>query len=142
MSTLWCCPSRISSDDHAIAQLPRCPEGWFWRGCRCVWYGCNMRLSVSGQKRFLWTHKRVDLSPPPVVGLVLQVGVAEKFPQALGLQSLHPYLRVSKAGSMSHSHRGGWGRGQETCTTKLLAKLVFLRQILLNQPLLRLLRQP
>ena len=38
----------------------------------------------SGQKRFLWTHKEADLAPHPVVGLVLQVGDTEKFPQALG----------------------------------------------------------
>ena len=44
----------------------------------------------SCQKRFLWTHKEVDLAPHPVVGLVLQVGDTEKFPQALGLGSLDP----------------------------------------------------
>ena len=26
----------ISSADHGIAHPPRCPEGWFWRGCRCM----------------------------------------------------------------------------------------------------------
>ena len=48
------------------------------------------------QKRFLRTHKGVDLAPHPVVGLVLQVGNAEKFPQALGFEGLDPILRVSK----------------------------------------------
>ena len=48
------------------------------------------------QKRFLWTHKGVDLAPRPVVDLVLQVGDAEKFPQALGFESLCPFFRVSK----------------------------------------------
>ena len=52
----------------------------------------------SCQKRFLWTHKEVDLAPRPVVGLVLQVGDAEKFPQALGFGSLDPFFRVSKQG--------------------------------------------
>ena len=33
-----------------------------------------------------------------VIGLVLQVGDVEKFPQALGFESLDPYLRVSKQG--------------------------------------------
>ena len=28
--------SSISSADHSVAHLPRCPEGWFWRGCRGV----------------------------------------------------------------------------------------------------------
>ena len=49
----------------------------------------------SCQKRFLWTHKEVDLAPHPVVGFVLQVEDAEKFSQALGLE-------------MSHGHGGGW----------------------------------
>ena len=35
----------------------------------------------SGQKRFLSAHKEADLAPHPVVGLVLQVGCAEKLPQ-------------------------------------------------------------
>ena len=35
-------------------------------------------------------------APHPVVGLVLQVEDAEKFPQALGLESLDPFLKVRK----------------------------------------------
>ena len=42
------------------------------------------------QKRFLWTHKEVDLAPHPVVGLVLQVGDTERFLQALGFGRLDP----------------------------------------------------
>ena len=42
----------------------------------------------SCQKRFLWTNKEVDLAPHPVVGLALQVEDTEKFPQALGFESL------------------------------------------------------
>ena len=52
----------------------------------------------SCQKRFLWTHKGVDLAPHPVVGLALQVGNAEKFPQALGFEGPDPYPRVSQQG--------------------------------------------
>ena len=52
----------------------------------------------SCQKRFMWTHKGVDLALQPVAGLVLQVGDAEKFPQALGFEGLVPLLRVSKQG--------------------------------------------
>ena len=59
---------------------------------------CKFPSLDSCQKRSLWTHKEVDLAPHPVVGLVLQVGDAEKFPQALCLDSLHPFLRVSKQG--------------------------------------------
>ena len=40
------------------------------------------------QKRFLWTHKEVDLALHPVVGLVLQKGDTEMFPHALGFRSL------------------------------------------------------
>ena len=44
---------------------------------------CNFPSLESCQKRFLWTHKEADLAPHPVVGLVLLVGDAEKFPQAV-----------------------------------------------------------
>ena len=59
---------------------------------------CQFPSLDNYQKRSLWTHKEVDLAPHPVVGLVLQVGDAEKFPQALCLDSLNPFLRVSKQG--------------------------------------------
>ena len=47
---------------------------------------CKFPSPDSCQKRFLWTHKEVDLPPHPVVGLVLQVEDAKKFPQALGFK--------------------------------------------------------
>ena len=59
---------------------------------------CKFPSLDSCQKKFLWTHKEVDLAPQPVVGLVLQVGDAEKFPQALGYERLDPFYRVSKQG--------------------------------------------
>ena len=61
---------------------------------------CKFRSLDSCQERFLWTHKEVDLAPHPVVGLVLvlQVGDAEKFPHALGFESLNLFFRVSKQG--------------------------------------------
>ena len=43
-------------------------------------------------------HKEVDLARHPVVGLVFQVGDAEKFPQALRFEGLDPCLRVRKQG--------------------------------------------
>ena len=46
----------------------------------------------------MWTHKDVDLALHPVVGPLLQVGGAEKFPQALGFESLDPFFRGSKQG--------------------------------------------
>ena len=54
----------------------------------------------SCHKRFPWTHKEADLAPHPVVCLVLKVRDAEKFPQALGFESLDPFLRVSKQGQL------------------------------------------
>ena len=53
---------------------------------------CKFPFLDSCLRRFLWAHKEVALVPHPVVGLVLQVGDAEKFPQALGFKSLHPFL--------------------------------------------------
>ena len=43
-------------------------------------------------------HEEVDLTPLPVVDLVLQVEDTEKFPQTLGFESLDPFFRVSKQG--------------------------------------------
>ena len=59
---------------------------------------CKFSSLDSCQKRFLWTHKEVDLALHPVVGLVLQGRDAEKFPQALGFESLGSFLRVSQQG--------------------------------------------
>ena len=56
-----------------------------------------------------WHHKEADLVPQPVAGLVLRVGEAEKFPQALAFQSLDLFVRVSQRGTpMFHNHTGGW----------------------------------
>ena len=62
---------------------------------------CRFPSLDSCQKRFLWTHKGVDLAPHPVVGLVFQVGDAEQFPQALDFEGLDPFFRVSKQGACS-----------------------------------------
>ena len=59
-----------------------------------------MQVSVSGQlpEEFLWTNEEVDPTLQPVFGLVLQVGDAEKFPQALSFKSLDLLFKVSKLG--------------------------------------------
>ena len=49
MSTLWCCPSSISSADHGVTHPPRCPEGWFWRGCHGLLHARTVQVSVSWQ---------------------------------------------------------------------------------------------
>ena len=69
---------------------------------------CAFRFNNSCQKRFLWAHKKVDLAPHPVVGRVPEIGDAEIFLQALGLERLDPFSQSQQAGSMSHCHRGGW----------------------------------
>ena len=68
---------------------------------------CKFPSLDSCQKRFLWTHKEIDLAPHPVVSLVLQVGDTEKFSYALGSESLDPLLS-QQAASMSHNHSGSW----------------------------------
>ena len=79
MSTLWCRPSSISSAVYGVAHHPRCPEEWFWKGCCGIWHARTMQFPSLGscQKRFLWTHKEVDIAPHPVVGLVFQAGSAD-----------------------------------------------------------------
>ena len=49
MFTLWCCPARISTADNSVTHPPRCPEGWFWRGCCGMWHALTMQVSVSRQ---------------------------------------------------------------------------------------------
>ena len=52
--------------------------------------------------------KAVDLAVHPVIGLVLQVVDADKFPQVLGFESLDPLFQSQQVGYIFHSHRGGW----------------------------------
>ena len=66
---------------------------------------CKFLSLDSCKKRFLWTHKEVDLAPHPNAGLVLQVADVEKFPQSLGFESLDPFFHSQPTGSMFHSHR-------------------------------------
>ena len=53
---------------------------------------CEFPSLHSFQKQFLKAHKEVGLAPQLVTGLVLQVGDVRKLPQALGLESLVPFL--------------------------------------------------
>ena len=54
---------------------------------------CEFPFLDSCQKKFLWTHKEVDLALHAVVGLVFQVGDMEKFPHALSFESLDPFFQ-------------------------------------------------
>ena len=97
---------------------------------------CKFPSLDSRQKRFLGTHSKVDLAPHPVVGLVLQVGNAEKFPQALCFESLDPFFfffQSQQAESMFHSRRGGRRLTRDLYSLNLFAKLMVLhRQILFS----------
>ena len=96
----------------------------------------------SCQKKFLWTHKGVDLAPHPVVGLVLQVG-------AQMLRSF-PRLSVSKVWILFSASKQGpcFTAIEEDGGDKSLVKLELnckadgvARQILFNLPFLLWLRQ-
>ena len=71
-----------------ITHPPRCPKD----GSGQAVVACDIPeprtfpCLDSCQKRFLWTHKEVDLALQPVIGLVLQVGHVDKLPPALGVQ--------------------------------------------------------
>ena len=67
---------------------------------------CKFPSLDSCQKRFPWTHKEADLAPHPAVGLVLQVGDAEKSPQIFGFKSLDPFFQGQRARSVFYSHTG------------------------------------
>ena len=65
-----------SAANHSITHPPRCPDGWFWRGCHGVRHmsePCKFLSLDSRKKRFLLTYKEADLALYPVIGLVLQV---------------------------------------------------------------------
>ena len=54
---------------------------------------CKFSFLDSCQKRFLRSHKAVDLAPHPDVGRVVQAGSVEKLTQAPGFESL---LRLTR----------------------------------------------
>ena len=57
---------------------------------------CEFPSLDSCQKRFLWDYKEAELASYQLVGLAFQVRYAKEFPQALGFESLDPFLRVSR----------------------------------------------
>ena len=70
MSTLWFCPSSFSSADYSIAHPPRCPEGWFWRGCCGVWHADYFDSIVVLTLTTVWEMKN-DLTFWPLMAFVL-----------------------------------------------------------------------
>ena len=59
---------------------------------------CKFPSSDSCQKRFLWTHKKVDHARTQSLVFVFQIKDAEKSPKALDCKSLDPFSGVSKQG--------------------------------------------
>ena len=101
---------------------------------------CKLLSFDSCRKRFLWTHKEVDLAPLSVVGLELQAGDTEKFPRALGFKSLNSFFRIGKQGPCFTAEEVGGGDKRLVELLNLLAKLMALHcQILFS---LAILRQP
>ena len=58
----------------------------------------------SCQKTFLWTNKGVEIALHPVVGLVVQVGQAEKFCKVFGFKSLDPLKGPHSVQKQQHMH--------------------------------------
>ena len=87
---------------------------------------CKSPSLDSWHKMFLWTHKEVDLAMHPVVGLLILVGDAEKFPQAHGVESLNPFFfSVSHQGPFSQP-KGRIEAKRDLYSLDLLAKLMVL----------------
>ena len=98
---------------------------------------CKFPSLDSCQNGFLWTHLEVDLAPHPLVDLVLQGGDAEKFPQALGFESLDSFSSFFPPESASRVHiLHPWRRGKiagDLHNLNFISKLtMLLRQILFN----------
>ena len=73
----------------------------------------------------MWTHKEVDSAPHPVICLVLQIGDAEKFLQALGLKSLNLLLSQQEGPCLIATEQGVGDKRlaqfELTCKTDCLA---------------------
>ena len=101
MSTFHRCLSRISTAVHRVAHLQGARKGGLERLSwlvTCLNHA-GFRLFTDARRGPCgptWTF--VLLCTQSLVSLVLQVGDAEKLPRTLGLDSLDPFLRVSKQG--------------------------------------------
>ena len=80
-------------------------ERLVWRVLCNMLEPCKFLSFDSCQKRFLAIPSEIDLAPHPVVGLVLLVEDAEKFPQALGFESMNPFFFSESSGRVHVSQR-------------------------------------
>ena len=115
MSTLCCCPPSISCTDNRVTHPPRCPEGWFWKGCHGEWNVLTMQVSASWQlpeevpvdPQGSWscsTPSRCSCAPSKR---------CKEASSCIWFQNPGSFFQSHQVESMSHSHRGRW-RWQET----------------------------
>ena len=115
-STLWQCPSSISSADHSIAHPPRCPEGSFWRGCCGMWHAQTMQVSVSCQlPEEVPEHPQGSLSrSTPNCWSCAPSRRCREVSSGTWFRRPGSFSQSQQTGSMFQSHRGGW-RWQASC---------------------------
>ena len=101
MFILWYCSSSISSAYHGSPTLQSALKDGFGEAVVACDMPCPCEFPSldSCQKRFLWTHKEVDLALHPVIGVVLHVGDAEKLLMHLVLKA---WILSSESASRVH----------------------------------------
>ena len=138
--------SGIGRDVHSLMSIQYC-LGQLWHRppfkvpWRIVLEACKFLSLDSCQKRFLCTHREIDLAVHSVVGLVLRVGDTEKFSDAPGFESLDPSFRVSKQSSPCFTAIEEVGGDNRLVELELACWWCHTRSCLV-WPLLPLLRQP
>ena len=135
MSTLWHYPSRTSPADQGVAHPPRCMEGWLWSGWLSWCVTCSNHMSfrlLAVAKRFLWTHKEVDLAPHAIRSLVLQVGDKDKFSTYTWFTEPASCLLDSASRVHVSQSQRRMEMTKDSCNLNLLAKLTYLCQKLFN----------
>ena len=96
MSALSGCPSSISSAYRSVVHPPRCPEGWFWRGCPGVWHSRSLCLLTVARSGSCWPTRKLILLRTQSLVFCYKKKIRRRF------------LRQSsrKCGSSSQSKRG------------------------------------
>ena len=92
MSTLWYCPSSISSADHSVT---RCSEGWFWRGCHGVWHASFHLLTVA-RRDSCWPIRRLILLCTQLLVLCSKQKIRRSFLRYLVSKTWILFIRVRK----------------------------------------------